>query len=132
VPLLVAEPKSIAIQGLLWSDNNQTVWWGTRTECISALAKKNRQGVLTSLGEAQARVVLLRLSGSWSEDLPFDQQRALAEHLLDHHPLTAADAMQLAAAIAWRAQTAQVSNEFVCLDNQLSNAAKAEDFMVLP
>ena len=120
------------MRSLLASDSAQVVWWETRVECVSALAKKTRQGVITSMGEAQARVALLRLISSWSEVLPSDQLRAYAEYLIDQHPLTTVDAMQLASAALWRAYPSPYGNEFVCLDRQLGNAAKAEGFTVIP
>lgn len=47
------------------------------------------------------------------------------------HPLRAADASQLAAAITWRGESAG-SHEFVCLDERLGDAASREGFEVLP
>lgn len=133
VPLLVNEPQTSAMRSLLSSDSAQVVWWETRTECVSALAKKTRQRILAYTGEAQARVLLVRLSNAWSEVLPFPQQRALAEFLIDHHPLSSADAMQLAAAMLCQADPLSgIGNEFVCLDNQLRNAAADTGFSVLP
>ena len=47
------------------------------------------------------------------------------------HPLRAADAMQLAAAIVW-ANGQATGHEFVCLDHRLREAAQREGFTVLP
>jgi uncharacterized protein len=131
VPLLVNEPASSQMSGLVSTDPELAVWWGTRSECVSALARRTRQGVLTSHGEAQAWVVLYRLSSNWYEIAPNDWVRALAEHFLIQHPLRTADAYQLAAAYAWSGGHPQ-GGQFVCLDGRLRNAAQAEGFTVLP
>lgn len=47
------------------------------------------------------------------------------------HPLRAADALQLAAALVWsRGQVA--GHHFVCLDQRFREAARREGFTVLP
>lgn len=131
MPLLVNEPATSQMGGLVSTNPELAVWWGTRSECVSALARRARQGVLTPHGEAQARVVLYRLSSNWYEVAPNDWVRALAEHFLIHHPLRTADAFQLAAAYAWSGGHSQ-GRQLVCLDGRLRNAARAEGFIVLP
>ena len=131
VPLTVNESRSGDIRRLLVEDEDQITWWGTRTECISALARKTREGDIEPIDQARARVVLFYLSESWDEVLPSDHLRARAESLLDAHPLKAADALQLAAAYTWCDGQTQ-GRGFVCLDRQLRSAAGAEGFTVLP
>jgi predicted nucleic acid-binding protein len=46
-------------------------------------------------------VVLDRLRRNWREVAPSDNLRERAEALVDRFPLTAADALQLASALAW-------------------------------
>lgn len=130
VPLTVNEDRSADMRVLLSSDGDQVVWWGTRPECISALARKARERVISPMGEAQARVLLFYLSRSWNEVRPSDRLRTLAEDFLGAYPLKAADALQLAAFLWCAGQTRD--REFVCLDHQLSTAASAEGFTVLP
>lgn len=130
VPLTVNESRPDDMRRLLVEDGGQISWWGTRTECVSALARKTREGDIRPIGQAWARVVLFYLSESWSEVLPSDNLRAMAEGFLDVYPLKAADALQLAAAHTWRAGQTQ-DQEFVCLDRQLRNAAEIEGFTVL-
>ena len=131
VPLTVNESRSGDMRRLLVEDEGQITWWGTRTECISALALKTREDDISPIGQARARVVLFYLSESWYEVVPSDNLCATAEGFLDTHPLKAADALQLAAAHAWRAGKTR-DRGFVCLDRQLRNAAEAEGFTVLP
>ncbi len=107
------------------------VWWATRSECVSALARKRREGVVAPIGQARARVVLHRLSEAWTEILPADEVRARAETLLDKHPLRTADAYQLSAALEWRGGIAAEAG-FVCFDERLRTSAESEGFDVLP
>ncbi|HEY1161423.1 MAG TPA: hypothetical protein VGE83_12375 [Terracidiphilus sp.] len=58
-------------------------------------------GRLTSTGRVQAQVALDELRSNWQELLPTDELRSQAERLIDRFPMKAADALQLAAALAW-------------------------------
>lgn len=130
VPLLVEEPNSSIMQDLFEEDPGMVVWWITRSECVSALARKRRDGDIRLIEQAWARVVLYQLGQSWSEVLPSGSIRARAELLLERHRLKTADAYQLAAALDWRdGETGGA--EFVCFDGQLKRAAKTEGFTVL-
>lgn len=101
VPLLVSEDRTPDALALLRSDPDQVVWWNTRIECVSALAKASRTRGIITLEEAQARVRLHALSAAWGELLPTNWVQALAETLIDNHGLKASDATQLAVAMAW-------------------------------
>jgi prevent-host-death family protein len=57
--------------------------------------------------------------------------RTLASRLLLNHPLRAADALQLAAALVW-AGKAPTGQRFVCLEQRLRDAARKEGFVVVP
>jgi predicted nucleic acid-binding protein len=54
-----------------------------------------------------------------------------AKRILDLHPLRAADALQLGAALT-AAQDEPLGWEFVCLDERLGDAARRERFSVVP
>ena len=131
VPLCVNEPSTAAVKSILADDPMAVVWWTTRTECISALARQSREGGINLVGERQARDVLNKLAGTWIEIQPTSSLRTLAERLLGVHVLRAADAFQLAAALQWcRGQTSGMS--LVCFDSRLRSAAHREGFNVLP
>jgi predicted nucleic acid-binding protein len=131
VPLCVDEPETPKVKSILAKDPLIVVWWATRTECISALARQSREGGLTSAGERQARELLEMLAGAWMEIQPTASLRATAERDLAVHLLRAADAFQLAAALQWcRGQTTGMS--LVCFDSRLRSAAHNEGFTVLP
>lgn len=107
------------------------VWWGTRTECISALMRQVREGGLTPTDERVARHVLQTLMQTWTEMQPSETLRNTAERLLTVHPLRTADALQLAAALQW-CQGLTTGQGFVAFDRQLRDASYREGFTVLP
>ena len=107
------------------------VWWGTRTECISALMRQVREGGLTPADERAARHVLQTLMQTWTEMQPSEALRSTAERLLTVHPLRTADALQLAAAIQW-CQGLTTGQGFVTFDRQLRDVSYREGFSVLP
>jgi predicted nucleic acid-binding protein len=131
VPLCFREPASDAVRRIARADEDMVVWWASRTECISAMARRRREGLLSSEADHEARAILSLLSGQWSEVQPTEIVRERAERLLAVHPLRAADGLQLAAALVW-AEESPRGLEVVCLDRNLSDAALREGFTVLP
>jgi len=131
VPLCVIEPATGQARQLAEADPALVVWWGTRIECVSALARARREGRIPAESETLARRSLVALRGSWSEVLPSEVVRERAERLLSLHPLRAGDALQLASALVWsREQTG--AHGFVSFDERLRAAAQREGFAVLP
>jgi len=131
IPLCVEEPMSSVARQLAEIDNAVAVWWGTPVECWSAFARLRRDGVLTEAEEDLTRQLVSKLGSAWLEILPGDEVKNIAGRLLMTHPLRAADAMQLAAALIWSDKTPR-GHEFVCLDLRLREAARREGFLVLP
>jgi hypothetical protein len=131
VPLCLAEPQTSVVRPLVEADPAVVVWWGTRTECVSAVMRGQRDGDLTAALAEHARTILERLAAEWSEVQPSEPLRVRAERLLAVHPLRAADGFQLAAALLWsRGETA--GRNFVSFDQRLCEAARREGFAVLP
>ena len=131
VPLCVSEPRSGAARSLLEADPAVAVWWATRTECLSALTRRSREGEISSVGYRAARRILVALDESWLELQPSEAIRAAAERLLAVHPLRAADAFQVGAALAWcGGQPAR--HGFVTLDSRLRDVATREGFDAIP
>lgn len=129
VPLLVEEPSSGGLRKRLAEDREVLVWWGTPVECASALARREREGALTRAEVIRAEQRLRHLAGSWLEVLPTDSVRSTAHRLLRVHPLRAADALQLAAAVV-AAEHEPASLEMLVLDDRLAEAAEREGFVV--
>ncbi|HET7566244.1 MAG TPA: type II toxin-antitoxin system VapC family toxin [Gemmatimonadaceae bacterium] len=131
VPLLVAEAGTRAMGQLLRDDPEMIVWWGTRVECASALARYDREQGFGAAHLVRAGARLAALATRWSEIVPTESLRSTAERLVRTHPLRAADALQLAA--AWAASDGQPDQlAFVSLDVRQREAARREGFGVLP
>lgn len=131
IPLCVTESSSDYLRRILESDEDMAVWWTTRVECASALSRRRREGMLSIDAEIQSRAVLRALCRTWSEIQPTELVRQRAERLLMVHPLRAADAFQLAAALLWGGED-PVGLDMVCLDENLRQAALREGFNVIP
>jgi predicted nucleic acid-binding protein len=127
--LLLDEPESPALRRLAQADPALVVWWSTPVECGSAIARLTRDGVLTRDGEDAAMDLLGALGGTWSEILPSPGLRGTALRLLRVHPLRAADALQLAAALVWTGGAPNRA-ELVTRDARLADAARKEGFAV--
>jgi uncharacterized protein len=130
VPLLVSESASKSVLGELERDAGVLTWWATEVECASALCRLEREGSLSSsdLGEAIAR--LNELVPSWQVIQPVPRLRSVAVRLLRTHPLRAADALQLAAALEASEQEPHTL-PLVTLDERLARAADREGFPVV-
>ncbi len=97
VPLLVAEESTRPLQALAAKDSAMLVWWGSVVECISTLARLERDGALSSPAMPLALQRLQQLSAGWHEiadasqnftDRPAAQQGARPR--LKRRPLVAA------------------------------------------
>jgi hypothetical protein len=131
IPLCLTESSSEGVKHVVRSDEDIVVWWAARVECLSALARRWREGTLSSDADIKSKAVMSAMAAEWSEVLPGERIRQRAERLLLTHPLRAADAFQLAAALIWSEETPQ-GLEFVCLDQNLRDAASKEGFTLLP
>jgi hypothetical protein len=111
-------------------DIAMTAWWGTGVECVSALARLEREG---RLDPGQLTDGVDRLDGmaaGWLEVEPTQRLRQAALRLLRVHALRAGDALQLAAAMEAAEQQPQ-QLPFVTLDARLALAADREGFPVV-
>jgi predicted nucleic acid-binding protein len=130
VPLVCREAESARCRGWLREDPVLLVWALAGTEVISALARKRRDGALSTARFRQAKRRLGSLEGAWSEVAAWDAVRARARRLLEVHALTAADAFHLAAAlVVVEERTDGVG--FVTFDGRLAEAAAREGFSIL-
>jgi hypothetical protein len=116
------------IVDLFNTDAEILVWWGTSVECISALARLEREGSLSNRDVSMAQARLRGLAEAWHEVQPHERVRSRAERLLRVHPLRAADALQLAAALEVAGES---PIELVCLDRRLGEAASRENLTVI-
>ena len=63
IPLCLKEQMSETVRRLIKSDEDIVVWWTTKIECLSALARRRREGVLSIDAEMKARTIL----STWKE-----------------------------------------------------------------
>jgi predicted nucleic acid-binding protein len=130
VPLLVAESSTRRLQTLAAEDSAILVWWGSEVECVSALARLEREAAFNEAAMTAALARLRQLVAGWHEVDPSDAIREAAARFLRVHPLRAADALQLAAAFL-AAERRPASLELVTLDDRVAAAARKEGFAVI-
>lgn len=130
VALLVDEADSESRCQQLQADPELAVWWATPVECESAIQRRFREGALSAADARMARERLADLSSSWHEVSPVLAVRTLSRRLLRTHPLRAADALQLAAALAL-GEAGLNGFTFACSDTRLAAAAETEGLHVI-
>jgi predicted nucleic acid-binding protein len=130
VPLVCRERQSASCRNWLRGDQVMIVWAFAACEVLSALARKRREGALNAHRFAIAKRRLAKLEDSWTQVIQYELVQRRARRLLETHPLRAADALHLAAAlVAVEERTAGI--EFVTFDQRLAEAAGKEGFTLL-
>ncbi len=130
MPLCVDEASSPRLREIYRADPTVVTWWGSEIECVSALARLEREGAMTAEMVSEAVARLRSLGAAWHEVQPTQALRDTAVRLLRVHPLRSADSVQLAAAVM-AADREPGALEFVSLDVRLASAARREGFIVL-
>ena len=131
VPLLLPEDRSAALTTLLAEDKEMTIWWATPLECQGAVCRRHREAPLSPASMTGANERLRALVELADTVAPTDELRWRAARLVAVHPLRAADALQLAAALLWCEEQPHTEG-FVSLDDRLRDAARNEGFDVKP
>ena len=130
IPLVVEEARSRACRTLRRANPSIAVWALTRTELTSAVQRLAREG---RLRRDEVTVALRRvrlLEQRWTEVEAWQAVRERADRALGSHPLTAADALQLAAALVLANERPR-GRVFITADERLAEAATAEGFEVI-
>lgn len=131
VVALLTDARSTELIEAFDRDSAPAIWWTTPVECRSAVVRSVREKRATRDEATEAMERLRDVRSQTREVLPVESVRTRALQLLTQHPLRAADALQLAAALIWCEE--QPSTEtFVCLDRRLREAARREGFALLP
>lgn len=130
LPLIVDEPARQRLLTLYEEDPQLVTWWATAIEIASAVARREREGTITSDEADAALKSAKRLGAAWHEVVPSEMVRRTAERLLRLHNLRAADSLQLSAALI-AANHDPTTLEMVCFDNRLTLAARREGFTVI-
>ena len=131
VALHVAQGATQAVRALYAADPVVLTWTMSDVEMRSGIMRLVRERAMTM---EQAQAAIARVESFWDEVHAValaDAVKLRAKRLLGLHPIKAADALQLAAAL-----TAVYDNpvgwDFVCLDKTLGDAARREGFFVVP
>lgn len=130
LPLFVAEKASARVRSWLRRDPTVLVWTLTRVEVLSALARREREEPSAARPLLRARKQALTAWEEWSEIVAVEAVRRQAERLVSVHPLRAADALQLGAALV-ATDLEPAGLEFVTLDERIATAAEKEGFSAL-
>lgn len=128
-PLLIRESDSARRESQFANDPGMIVWFGTLAEVESAISRRMRTAEVSADAAAQARSLLQHLTSVWTEVAPTHEVRARALRLLRVHPLRAAHAFQLAAALVF-CEEQPPRLPFLTADQRLREAAAAEGFPV--
>lgn len=129
-PLLVDEPSTPALRQLLARDPDVVVWMLTGVELLSVLGRLGRATPDLADLLPGLRLDAIELFKLWATVTHVEGVRRRGERLVGVHPLSAADAMQLGAALLASGDRPETL-ELVTLDRTLARAAQLEGFRVL-
>ncbi|HUR19395.1 MAG TPA: type II toxin-antitoxin system VapC family toxin [Vicinamibacterales bacterium] len=131
VPLIVDEPATPDVVRLLTEDRDVVVWMMTSVELLSTLGRLGRATPDLADLLPGVRLDALELFRKWAAVTHVEGVRRRAERLVGVHSLTAADAMQLGAALLASGDRPETL-DFVTLDQPLGRCAQLEGFRVHP
>lgn len=131
VPLLVAQQSSAEADRWLGDDGAIAIWTLTPVEVTSAVQRLLREGAMSERQADDAARRTDELVRACQVVVDVEAVKLRAARLLRLHPLRAADALQLGAALAWA--VGHPERRIVhTLDARLAAAARREGFTVLP
>lgn len=130
VPLLFDEPATAAAREVLSSDPDVAIWTLTSVELLSAVGRLGRRVAGLEDLVPGLRSAAMDLSSRCTVVTEVDAARRRAERLVGIHPLAAADALQVGAALVACGDRPE-RLEFVTLDAQLARCAQLEGFRVI-
>jgi predicted nucleic acid-binding protein len=130
LPLFIDEPSTEPLRALMADDADVVTWLFTVVELLSAMGRLERQSA--ELGDLidGVRAAIRERESQWTVVTHVEAVRRRAERIVGLHPLSAADALQLAAAQVV-ANDQPETLPFVTLDRVLGKAARLEGFHVI-
>ena len=131
LPLLLGEEGHAHVRAILTSDDTMVLWWGSKVEAASAVARLERAGEVSQPSTSKLLKQIEYFAAGAYEVQPAEEVRTTACRLLRVHDLRAADAFQLASALVW-VEHHPAGAGLVALDRKLRLAAEREGFDVLP
>ncbi len=129
VPLVVEQPGSAQAERWMVEDADAVTWTLAQVEVVSALRRLVRDGLLAERAATQAESVCDELLARSHVVRGVERAKEVARRLLRVHALRAADALQLAAALAW-AEGRPAGLILHTFDVRLALAAEREGFRV--
>jgi len=130
VPVVIVERETPRVRRWMLEDGDVVVWTLTRVELLSALTRRRRETPAAAQRLLAARREILAAWERWSEVSAVDLVRRQAERVVESHPLRAADALQIGAALV-AAGDDPGALTFVTLDEAQAQAAEREGLRVL-
>jgi uncharacterized protein len=131
VPLVANEENTDYCLKALADDPKMLIWCLSRVEVMSALCRRVRDGLMGPDEFKKSKERLTVILGKVAEVSAVERVRSRALRLLEVHPLRAADACQLAAALVC-VQEDPERLTILCFDHRLESAAIKEGFVVNP
>jgi len=131
VPLIANEENTDYCLRVLGDDPHILIWCLSGVEVVEALCRRLRDGVMTEEEFRKTKEELRIVLEHAAEIAAIEKVRARALRLLETHPLRAADACQLAAALVSSKEDPQ-RLAMICFDERLKKAAMKEGFAVNP
>jgi hypothetical protein len=128
---VVQQARSAQVERWLVEDPEAVTWTLARVEVVSALRRLVREGELRERGATRAEELLVEVLRRTHVVSDIERAKEVSCRLLRVHALRAADALQLAAALAW-ADGAPRGSILYTFDRRLAVAAEREGFRVLP
>lgn len=129
VPACLPQAHSSIAVGWMRDDPAMVLWTLTPVELSSAVWRLARDGMLTPVEVASAESRANRRFHSAVLIRDVEAAKEIARDLLRAHPLRAADALQLAAALLWTSRK-PMRRVFHTFDARLADAARKEGFTV--
>jgi len=129
IPLCVQQLQTQKSEAL-FANHAVTVWWSTQIEIISGLTRLLRMREIDGTEFVEGKQVARAVAMTWSAIDPSAHIEREARALLELYPLRAADALQLAAALAW-CEGKPKGKVFLSFDQRLSDAAGQAGFTLL-
>ena len=131
VPLVVPEKNSLALLDFKESSEMIFTWTLAPVEVLSAFYRLLRTKEISPETHQNAAITWKAVEDALELINETESVKAKAKRILNLHPLKAADALQLAAALA-AASDNPPDHTFVSLDNSLRTAAQKEGFQIFP
>jgi predicted nucleic acid-binding protein len=126
IPLFVEHRQTERVSQY-FADYRVAVWWSTAVEIISGLTRLERMGEIDHNEFLAGKQLAQTVAATWISIRPSEKIAAEACSLLEAHPLSAADALQLAAALEW-CEGKPNGNLFLTFDRRLREAAGLSGF----